>query len=83
MGAQRVKITVDENQNKVHAGIGISTWSWRLSRISLGREYRKSFSGKDVRNTGSHGAGGSDPGMHPDPIYQSSIHADSSTGGNN
>lgn len=30
-----------------------------------------------------HEAGGSDPGMHPDPIYPSSVQADSSTGGNN
>lgn len=29
-----------------------------------------------------HKAGGSDPGMHPDPIYLSSVQADSNTGGN-
>lgn len=31
----------------------------------------------------SHEAGGSDPGMHPDPIYQFSIQVDSSSGRNN
>lgn len=55
MGAQKVTITVDENQEKVHGGIGISTWSSRLSRLSLSGEYRKRFSIKDVqKSTGGH-----------------------------
>lgn len=55
MGAQKVTITIAENQGKVYGGTGISIWSWKLGRISLGGEHRKGFSRKDVqKSTGGH-----------------------------
>lgn len=45
---RELKVTTGEDQEKVHGGIGLSTWSWRLSRSSLSGEYRTGFSRKDV-----------------------------------
>lgn len=67
----KITITVDENQE-------VYWRNWRFYfimeiKISLGGEYKEGFSRKDVQKKcrRSHEAGGSDPGTHPNPIYQS------------